>query len=49
VRYRDTALAVPDAVSLGWIAEPLDGPTGDEVIAKGGSVRRELERREGEK
>ena len=44
----DTALAAPNAVSLRWIAEPLDGLTGDQVIAKGDSVRREMERREAE-
>ena len=41
----DTASVVPDAVSLSWIAEPLDGLTGDQVIAKGDSVREEMERR----
>ena len=41
----DTARA-PDAVSLVWIAKPLDGLTGTEVIAKGDSVRRALERQD---
>lgn len=40
----DTTLVVPNGVSLTWIAEPLHGMTGDQVIAKGDSVRREMGR-----
>ncbi len=44
----DTARAMPAAVSLTGILGPLDGMTGEQVIATGDSVRQAMERRRAE-